>query len=197
MILPIKLTNKYGLPGHGVGSIIGAQRLDQSGNEDQVTGESITEESINPGGYINDRGLWEVKRPWTDDGILNTGAIRDSRGSQWKRRGSYRTESAFDRWRRAGKPATFSMRGMGDTYPDGTPCEPGTPNCLTTAERILLAIAAGANAAANPYYGGPVYNRPQLGVPQPQIAVGASASTGAWVLGGIAVVALLILSRQK
>lgn len=210
LILPIHLTGRLGLPGAtGVpsftldanGQIAGSQFWPQGSNgEDIATGEPVTAESGSPD-YSNDAALWDSPQMIGPATSINTQSLRDSRGTQWKRHGSYQTESSFDKWRRMGKPTTCSMSGIGDTWPDGSPCVPGSgPLCMTTAHRIAQAIAIGASAAAAPQYGMPGYGN-QYGGPgynNPQVAIGGSATPGAWILGGLAAVAVLwVISRRS
>jgi hypothetical protein len=184
MILPITpLFNRSGLPGGGVpaftvdpstGDVIGqvGHLIDwtdpTSGEGDGVTGDRGGAVTIDENGDL-------VEVP-----ILNTGALRSTHGrTVWGSSGSYKDESDFDLWRRAGKPALCGG-GMGDTGQD-----------------VLNAIAAGTAAAA----GYPLYPYPGQYPggyqPQPQVAVAGSASAGAWILGGIGLaVALFAISKR-
>ena len=182
MILPITpLFNRSGLPGGGVpsfaidpstGDVIGQvghliDWTDPTASEgDEPTGDG-------PGAFTVDENGNLVEVP-----ILNTGALRSTHGrTVWNTRGSYKDESDFDLWRRAGKP---NRCGMG------------------AAQDVLNAIAAGAGAAAGypPY----LYSNGQYPggyVPAPQVAVAGSASAGAWILGGIGLaVAVFAISRR-
>jgi hypothetical protein len=193
VILPIVLTGRLGLPGGGVpnfaldpqGNVIGAEfwpsGADASG-VDPATGEPMTADSASSSPFTNDAALW-------------TGET----SGKWDRIGSQRSESQFDRWRRAGRPTACS-KGIGDyTLTNGMPCDPtvyGAVLCQDTTQRILNAIAAGASVAAGtqiqPAYGTPGY----VGT-LPQVAVAGSASPGAWIVGIAAVAAVIYLVKNR
>src|SRR5216684_6717058 len=107
MILPIHLTGRLGLPGAtGVpsftldadGNVVGGEYWPQGASgEDVATGEPVTEES-GATGYTNDAALWDSPQMIGPATAINTQSLRDSRGTQWARKGSYLTESAFDKW---------------------------------------------------------------------------------------------------
>jgi hypothetical protein len=216
MILPIKLTGQNGLQvGSGVpsfvidpatGEILGGADTGQStdpnavppdmlitgGAIDPTTGEPATEESIlaqqdAAQDFSNTTSVWDTSNPDASAGapastdILNTGALRNTRGTQWNRRGSYLTKSAFDNWRDAGRPTSCSLKGFGD---------------VQTADRILTAIAVGANAAAQPTY--PNYGTPYgAQVPSGQVTVSGAANPIVWIFGGVLVLGAAYLIGQK
>lgn len=207
MILPIVLTGRLGLPGGGVpnftldpqtGEVMGAAFWPQGSSAiDPATGEPATPSAD----FTNDPSLWNAPGV-SDPNVLSTAPLWDTRGTQWNRRGSVSTESAFDRWRRAGKPTACSMKGIGDyTLADGTPCDPtvyGTAVCQDSTQRILNAIAAGTTAAARTVAtpGYPVATYPP-GYVAPQVAVSGSASPGAWIVGIAAVFAVIYLVKNR
>jgi hypothetical protein len=215
VILPIVLTGRLGLPGGGVpnfaldpqGNVIGAEfwpsGADASG-VDPATGEPMTADSASSP-FTNDAALWTGETSGNPSNleigsaILDVGSRRHTRGTQWDRIGSQRSESQFDRWRRAGRPTACS-KGIGDyTLTNGMPCDPtvyGAVLCQDTTQRILNAIAAGASVAAGtqiqPAYGTPGY----VGT-LPQVAVAGSASPGAWIVGIAAVAAVIYLVKNR
>ena len=221
MILPINLTGRLGLPDGGVpnftldpqtGEVMGAQFWSQ-GNIDPATGEPMS--GIDPatgeplsadGGYTNDPGLW-MSSSNPNQNILNTAPLRDSRGTQWNRRGSFLTESGFDKWRRAGKPTACSMSGLSAyTLADGTPCDPtviSAPICEDTTQRVLQAIAAGTSVAAqtiapNPSvtYPGAIY--PPGYVPgSGTLTVSGGMSAGAMLFGGLIIMGLIFAVSRR
>jgi hypothetical protein len=217
VILPITLTGRLGLPGGGVpnfaldsaGNVIGAEfwpsGSDASGT-DPATGEPMTAESSSSSPFTNDASVWTGETPGAPSildigsNVLNVGSRRNTRGTQWDRIGSQRSESQFDRWRRAGRPTACSMQGIGDyTLSNGLPCDPtvyGTVLCQDSTQRIINAIAAGAAVAAGtqiqPAYGTPGY----VGT-LPQVAVAGSASPGAWIVGIAAVAAVIYLVKNR
>lgn len=226
MILPIQsLFNRPGLPGTGVppmsvdprdGSVTGDIWPNGAVGVDPVTGNIVTKQQTEaastvsgPGGVVDssdqdtaaavDLSEWDAAEPAPEPPppIIDVAAIRKSHGSQWNYQGSYLTESAFDKWRRAGRPTACrvsSACGMGAyTFPDGTPCDPGMSDprfCLDTTERVLQAVTAGA-AAANQQlqygqYGG-YYPPPGSAA----VTVSGQASPAAWIFGGIIAATLL------
>ncbi len=210
MILPINLTGRLGLPDGGVpifsldpstGEIIGAGNWPGGSAIDPATGEPLPADSS----YSNEPGLW-MSNSNPNQNILQTAPLRESRGTQWNRRGSFLTESGFDKWRRAGKPTACSM---GDyTLPNGVPCDPtmiGAPMCEDTTQRIIQAIAAGTETAAGslapsyPYGGG--YGSAYPGyTPIPgggSVTVSGGASPGAWLFGGLIVVGLIYAMSRR
>lgn len=208
MILPIVLTGRLGLPGGGVpnftldpstGEVIGGQYWPQgAGATDPATGEPVTTDSS----FTNDAALWNnpAGKGGADPNVLNTAPLWNTRGTQWNRRGTFLSESAFDDWRRKGKPTACS-RGVGDyTLPDGSPCDPGIAGalCQDSTQRIIQAIAAGANAAAGSQY-------PQqyqtFGYPRipggGTVTVSGGASPVAWIFGGLIVVGLVYAVNRR
>lgn len=210
MILPIKLTDQSGLPGQGVpsftldpstGQVIGAEGwpVGASGT-DPITGEPVTADSID---YTNVPGLWDDRdqtvgaRPAHSYGVdpngINPASIWDYRGTPWKRHGGYQTESAFDKWRRAGKPTRCSV---GDWT--------GTIQQALDAGVIGAAAASlppGSVIQSSPGGGITVYNPgavvPGAGGSSPQVAIGGSATPGAWLLGAVLVgVAVYVYTRR-
>jgi hypothetical protein len=211
VILPIVLTGRLGLPGGGVpnftldpstGEVIGGQYWPQgAGAADPATGEPVTADSS----FTNDAQLWNTAgKGGADPNVLNTAPLWNTRGTQWNRRGTFLSESAFDDWRRKGKPTACS-KGVGDyTLLNGTPCDPtvyGTALCQDSTQRIIQAIAAGANVAAGggivPPYGSPGY--PGY-TPIPgggSVTVSGGASAGAWLFGGLIVVGLVYAVSRR
>jgi hypothetical protein len=208
VILPIVLTGRLGLPGGGVpnftldpstGEVIGGQFWPQgAGAADPATGEPVTADSS----FTNDPQLWNTAgKGGADPNVLNTAPLWNTRGTQWNRRGTFLSESAFDDWRRAGKPTACS-KGVGDyTLPDGSLCDPGFAGamCQDSTQRIIQAIAAGANAAAATQY--PQYQT--IGYPPGRIPGGGSvtvtggASMGAWIFGGLIVAGLVFAAVKR
>jgi hypothetical protein len=183
MILPITLPfNRPGLPGGGVpafsidpetGEVVGdvGHLIDW---EDPTAADPFAGDA----GDLDAAGGGAVPVLVDSDGLivaapLNNSLLTTHGAPVWDSRGSYRNESAFDLWRRAGKPVPC---GMGD------------------AQEVLNAIAVGTSAAAGYQYGGPGY----VGYrPAPQVAVAGSASTGAWILGAIGLgVVIFGISRR-
>ena len=195
MILPIKLTDKPGLPGQGVpqftidpttGKIMGSEFWPQ-GAVDPATGEPAP--AID---YGDQTGLFHGGQSFgaNDPNAVNPAAIWDYRGTQWNRRGSYQTESAFDKWRRTGKPTRCSM---GDWT--------GTIQQAIDAGVIGAAAASlppGSVIQSSPGGGITVYNPGStVGGAVPQIAVAGSASAGAWIFGLFVAGAVIYLVKNR
>jgi hypothetical protein len=210
VILPIVLTGRLGLPGGGVpnftldpstGEVIGGQYWPQgAGATDPATGEPVTADSS----FTNDAALWNnpAGKGGADPNVLNTAPLWNTRGTQWNRRGTFLSESAFDDWRRKGKPTACS-KGVGAyTLADGmTPCDPtmiAAPMCEDTTQRIIQAIATGANVAAGSL-NMPMQNTLAYppGYVAPQVSVSGSASAGAWMLGIAAAVAFIYVVKNR
>jgi hypothetical protein len=218
MILPIQsLFDRPGLPGAGVpamsidvqtGKIIGNVWPQGAVGVDPITGDIVTAENttgaaiVSGGGDASGDGTssgegdiseWDSGSPEPQPLplILNTGSIRNTHGTPWDFTGSNLTESAFDRWRKAGRPASCQKVGMGDyRYPDGTPCDPLMTDprlCMSTADRIINAAISGAVAAQGLPYG-PQYGAPAGGG---SVTVSGQASPGAWIFGGLIAAALV------
>lgn len=163
---------------------------------DPNTGEPATQESVAAQqaanaaqNYSNTTSVWDTSQPDPNAGdpgadvdSLNTGALRRSRGTQWNRRGSYLTKSAFDRWREAGRPTACSLNGIGDS---------------TTADRIITGITTGLQIAANPTY--PNYGTPYGAavVPSGSVTVSGAANPIVWLFGGAVVLGVAYLIGQK
>jgi hypothetical protein len=211
MILPIKLTDKPGLPGQGVpqftidpstGLIMDAEFWPAgAGAIDAATGEPAVQAQI---GYGDDPGLWSPAAAGqtfgpADPNQLNPAAIWDYRGTQWTRRGSYQTESAFDKWRRAGKPTACSLSGRRGRLGDWT----GTIQQAIDAGVIGAAASSlppGSVIQSTPGGGITVYNPGAVipgGAGNAQVAVAGSASAGAWILGGLAAVAVIYVLKNR
>ncbi len=203
MILPIVLTGRLGLPHGGVpnftldpntGEVIGGQFWPQgAGAADPVTGEPVSVDSA----FTNDAQLWTAGKGGADPNVLNTAPLWDTRGTQWNRRGSMLSESAFDAWRRAGKPTACSKGISGYAFADGTPCDPGIagPLCQDSTQRILQAIAAGANAAAYPQQ--QTFGYPARIPGGGSVTVSGGASPMAWLFGGAIVVGLIYAVTRR
>jgi hypothetical protein len=199
VILPIRtLFGRSGLPGAGVpafsigpdGQIVSA--ADYGPGQMASVSDWDAGASTTPGGatpvVVTDSGV-----PVDPGALVDTGAAGRTHGQQvWNRQGSYRYESAFDRWRRAGKP-TRGCGSLGDfTLPDGTPCVAGsTPQCMDSTQRILQAIAAGAGAASIPFQAVPGYATTpytlapgyMIGPTGQAVPITQSGSGGVWIVG--------------
>lgn len=195
MILPITLTGRLGLPAQGVpnfsldssGNVIGSDFWpsgDNAAGVDPATGEPPTSSSFTDDGFTNDASLWDPSSnaAITPTSLLNVAPLRDSRGTQWSRRGSYSTESQFDKWRRAGRPTSCSLGDWAGTLqqaitagivgadaanlPAGSVVQSG-PNGITIATPASVSYPGGIV----PY------------VPGQGITATATASPVAWILG--------------
>ncbi len=204
MILPIRtLFGRSGLPGAGVptfsigpdGQIVAPGDFgpgQMASASDWDAGAVATPGDGSPV-VVTDSGV-----PVDPSALVDTGAAGRTHGQQvWNRQGSYRYESAFDRWRRAGKPTRGC--GIGDyTLVDGTPCSPGTPGCVDSTARILQAIAAGAGAASIPFQAVPGYATTPFTLapgytygPTGQVVPVTSSGSGVFIIGALIIGGLI------
>lgn len=208
MILPIRTTfGRAGLPSDGVpalmlspdGSLVGAMPAQvQPIDTAAATGAGVdgkTPEGVPDGGQSNAVEHWDgqalvagAHRRMRRPGWLLHPSLDQTHGRRvWNRPGTYKDESEFDKWRRAGRPTSCGMGAWSDTLQDLVQAGSAAGIAASLPPGTVIQMPDGtyiSNTGSLPYGrpigpGGAAQVQSTFGSAQVQ----GSASPGLWILG--------------